>query len=97
MFAKNARRAAVITSPDLGVSAVAAVGVLCAFGCLVEALPEHCLRRSSDVNLLVVAFFEFSGYCVSAVRLHVYAADVLVRHGVDREDSSLPLWSAIGL
>jgi hypothetical protein len=30
-------------------------------------------------------FFEFSGYCVSAVRLHVYAADVLVRRGVDRD------------
>jgi len=30
-------------------------------------------------------FFEFSGYYVSAVRRHVYAADVLVRHGVDRE------------
>ena len=28
--------------------------------------------------------FEFSSYCVKAVRLHVYAADVLVRRGVDR-------------
>jgi hypothetical protein len=82
---ENARRAAVISSPDLCVFAVAAVGVLCAFGCLVDALPEHCLRRRSGANPLVVAFFEFSSYYVSAVRLHVYAADVLVRHGVDRE------------
>ena len=34
---------------------------------------------------LSLLFFEFSSYYVSAVRLHVYAADVLVRHGVDRE------------
>ena len=36
-------------------------------------------------NLLSLLFFEFSGYYVSAVRLHIYAADVLVRRGVDRE------------
>jgi hypothetical protein len=34
---------------------------------------------------LSLLFFEFSGYYVSTVRLHVYAADVLVRRGVDRE------------
>jgi hypothetical protein len=27
-----------------------------------------------------------SGYCVNAVQLHVYAADVLVRRGVDGDD-----------
>jgi len=42
---KNARRAAVISSPDLGVFAVAAEGVLCAFCCVLDPLPEHCLRR----------------------------------------------------
>jgi hypothetical protein len=30
-------------------------------------------------------FLELSGYCVNAVQLHVIAADVLVRCGVDRE------------
>ena len=36
---------------------------------------------------LSLLFLELSGYCVNAVRLHVYAADVLVRLGVDRDDS----------
>ena len=34
---------------------------------------------------LSLLFLELSGYCVYAVRLHVYAADVLVRLGVDRD------------
>ena len=34
---------------------------------------------------LLLLFLELSAYCVNAVRRHVYAADVLVRHGVDRE------------
>jgi hypothetical protein len=29
--------------------------------------------------------FELSGYYLNAVQLHVYAADVLVRCGIDRE------------
>jgi len=33
---------------------------------------------------LSLLFLELSGYCVSAVQLHVNAADVLVRRGVDR-------------
>ena len=37
--------------------------------------------------LLSLLFLELIGYCVDAVRLHVYAADVLVRLGVDRDDS----------
>jgi hypothetical protein len=49
--------AAVISSPDLGVFAVAAAGVLCAFCCLADALPEHCLRRRPRANLLVAAVF----------------------------------------
>ena len=36
---------------------------------------------------LSLLFLELSGYYVKAVRLPVYAADVLVRRGVDREGS----------
>ena len=36
---------------------------------------------------LSLLFLELSRYCVNAVRRHVYTADVLVRRGVDREDS----------
>lgn len=36
---------------------------------------------------LSLLFLELRGYNVSAVRLHVYAVDALVRLGVDREDS----------
>ena len=32
---------------------------------------------------LSLLFLELTGYYVNAVRLHVYAADVLVRHGED--------------
>jgi hypothetical protein len=32
-----------------------------------------------------LTLFELSGCYVSAVELHVYAADVLVRYGIDRE------------
>ncbi len=34
---------------------------------------------------LSLLFLELIDYYVNAVRLHVYAADVLVRRGVDRE------------
>jgi hypothetical protein len=34
---------------------------------------------------LLLLFLELIGDCVNAVRLHVYAAEVLVRRGVDRE------------
>jgi hypothetical protein len=34
---------------------------------------------------LSLLFLELSGYYVNAVQLHVYAADVLVRCGVDRQ------------
>ncbi len=47
----------VISSPDPGVIAVAAAGVLCAFPCVVDALPAHCLRRRSGSDLLVAAIF----------------------------------------
>ena len=52
-----AQVAAVIWSPDLGVLAVAAAGVLCAFCCLMDALPGQCLRRRPRACPLVAAVF----------------------------------------
>ena len=50
----------------------------------------HYLNSVSAANptqtSLSLLFLELSGYCINAVRLHVYAADVLVRCGVDRDD-----------
>ncbi len=46
-----------VVTPDLGVFAVAAAGVLWTFRCVVEALPEHCLRRRLCAIPLVVAIF----------------------------------------
>jgi hypothetical protein len=43
---------------------------------------------------LSLLFLELNGYCVNAVRLHVYAADVLVRLGVDRDDFRYPPFCA---
>ena len=79
--------AIVIWSPHFGVFAVAAAGVLYAFSCVVDALPRRCLRRRSGASPLVAAVFRTSGYYVNAVQLHVNAADVLVRRGVDRDSS----------
>jgi len=39
---------------------------------------------------LSLLLLELSGYCVNAVRRHVYAADVLVRCGVDKEGFRYP-------
>jgi hypothetical protein len=36
---------------------------------------------------LSMLFLELSGYYMNAVKLHVNTADVLVRRGVDRDDS----------
>jgi len=51
----------------------------------------HYLHSVSAAEIVQASFsllfLELSGYCVNAVRLHVYAADVLVRLGVDRDDS----------
>ena len=45
------------------------------------------VSAASPVRIpLSLLFLEISGYCVDVVRLHVYAADVLVRCGVDRDD-----------
>jgi hypothetical protein len=54
----SAQVAAVISSLDLGVFAVAAAGVLCAFSCVVDALPEQCLRRRLAQILLSLLFLE---------------------------------------
>jgi hypothetical protein len=51
------RVAAVISSPDPGVFAVAAAGVLCGFARLVDALPEQCLRRRTSVDSLLNGAF----------------------------------------
>jgi len=60
---------------------------LCAFSACwmhylnsVSANPAH---TSVSFSLL---FLELSDCCINAVRLHVYAADVLVRCGVDKDD-----------
>jgi methylphosphotriester-DNA--protein-cysteine methyltransferase len=42
----------------LGVFAVAATGVLCAFSCVVDALPEQCLRRRPRASTLFAAVFK---------------------------------------
>ncbi len=36
---------------------------------------------------LSLLLLELSGYCVNAIQLHVNAADVLVRPGIDRDGS----------
>jgi hypothetical protein len=84
---ENARRAAVIWSLNLGVFAVSAGGVLYAF-------PSWWTRYLDSVSAarlvripLSLLFLELSGYCVNTVQLHVNAADVLVRRGIDRGGS----------
>jgi hypothetical protein len=68
------------------VFAVAAAGVLCAF----PACWTHYLNSVSTAGPvrtpLSPLFLELSSYGVNAVQEHVYAADVLVRLGVDRDD-----------
>jgi hypothetical protein len=80
----TARRPAVISSPDLGVFAVAAARVFCV---LFRALWTHYLNSVSAAGQvqipLSLLFLELRGYCVKTVQLHVNAADVLVRRGID--------------
>ena len=46
----------------------------------------HSVSAADSVQVpLSLLFLELSGYRVTAVRLHVYAADALVRPGVDRD------------
>ena len=77
----------VIWSPNLGVFAVSAAGVLCAFPAwwtrYLDGVSAARLVRSS-FSLL---FLELSDYGVNAIQLHVNAADVQVRPGIDRDDS----------
>src|SRR5262249_61633235 len=84
---ENARSPAVISTGGWAVYDVADVPILWAFCCVVDALSEHCRRRRSSANPLVVAVFEFIGPCVNALQLHVYDADVLVRRDVHRTAS----------
>ena len=62
-----------------------AAGVLCAFpACWMRYLNSVSAASPAHASLLLL-FLELSGYFINAVRLHVYAADVLVRCGVDRD------------
>ena len=74
-------------SPNLGVFAVSAAGVLCAFPAwwtrYLDSVSAARLARSS----LSLLFLELSDYGVNAIQLHVNAADVQVRPGIDRDDS----------
>jgi hypothetical protein len=71
----------------MGVFAVSAGGVLYAF----PAWWTRYLDSVSAARLvripLSLLFLELSGYCVNTVQLHVNAADVLVRRGIDRGGS----------
>ncbi len=53
--ALDALRAAVISSGSLAVHDVAHAGILWAFCCVVDMLPEQCIRRRPRANPLVVA------------------------------------------
>ena len=83
----TARVPAVIWSPNLGVFAVSAAGVLCAF----PAWRTRYLDSVSAARLAQIPFsllfLELRGYSVNTVQRHVNAADVLVRCGVDRDGS----------
>jgi len=83
----QARVTAVIWSPNLGVFAVSAAGVLCAF----PAWRTRYLDSVSAARLAQIPFsllfLELRGYSVNTVQRHVNAADVLVRCGVDRDGS----------
>jgi hypothetical protein len=57
------------------------------FSRVADALPAQCLAAVPMQTSLSLLLLELSSYCVSAVRLHVNAADALVRCGVDRDDS----------
>ncbi len=76
-----------ISSPFLGVFAVAAAGVCVHF----PTWWTHYLNSVSAAGPVQVPlsllFLELSGYGVNAVQSHVNAADVLVRRGVDRDGS----------
>ena len=77
----------VIWSPNLGVFAASAAGVLCAFPAWwTRYLDSVSAARLVQVPLSLL-FLELSGYCVNAVQRHVNAADIPVRGGIDRDGS----------
>jgi len=81
----DARVAAVISSPNLGVLAVAAA-VFCVLFAAWWTRYLHSVSAAAPVQIpLSLLFLELSGYYVNAVQLHVHAADVLVRCGIYRE------------
>jgi hypothetical protein len=77
---------AAIWSPNLGVFAVSAAGVLCAFPAWWTRYLDSVSACLAQVPLSLL-FLELSGYYVNIVQLHVNAADVLVRRGIDRDGS----------
>src|SRR5215469_10597035 len=84
--AARAHTSAVISSPDSGVFAVTAGGVLCAFPvCWTHYLNSVSAAEPAQASSSL-RFSELSDYYVNAIRLHVTAADALVRLGVDRDD-----------
>jgi drug/metabolite transporter (DMT)-like permease len=87
MLVVSAHVAAVIWSPNLGVFAVAAAGVLCAFPASWTRYLDSVFAVGLVCSPCRCCFLELSGYCVNAVWPHVNAADVLVRCGKDRDDS----------
>jgi hypothetical protein len=76
---------AVISTPDLGVFAVTAEGVLYAFAASWTRYLHSVSAAEAERIPLSVLLLELTRYHVDAMRLHVYAADVLVRRGVDRQ------------
>jgi len=85
--ARRARVAAVIWSPNLGVFAVRAAGVLYVFPAWwTRYLDSVSAARLTQIPLSLL-FLELIGYGVNAVQRHVNAADFLVRPGVDRDGS----------
>jgi len=77
----TAHGAAVIWSPNLGVFAVSAAGVHFR-AWWTRYLDSVFAARLAHIPLSLL-FLELSGYCMDAVQLHVNAADVLVRRGMD--------------
>jgi hypothetical protein len=86
-FEENVRRPAVISSPLSGVSAVTAEGV---FVCIFAARWTRYLYTVSAAEPRLIPLsllsLELNSYYVNVVQLHVYAADVMASHGVDRDD-----------
>jgi drug/metabolite transporter (DMT)-like permease len=86
-LSKNAHSPAVIWSPNLGVFAVAAAGVLFAFPASWTRYLDSVFAVGLVRSPCRCCFLELSGHCVNGVWLHVNTADVLVRCGKDRADS----------